>query len=112
MNQLTTQEQQRQQHQERCHRCRDCSTECLVNRIIHDLERIVGPHDPKILANPIRDNNLVVQRITNHSENRCQDGQIEIKTKEREDTQNDQYIVNQSNDRTYRELELEAERDV
>src|SRR3989304_10019838 len=87
--------------------------------MVRDMVRVVAyggharlAHLAEVLADPVEHDHRLVDRITEYRQYRGEHGQREIPLKEREETEDDDHVVQVGDDRRDAELPLEPEREI
>ena len=69
-------------------------------------------HEPEVVANPIVDDDRVVERVAEHGQDRAQHGEVERPARQREDARRDEHVVQRGDDGADGELPAEAQHHV
>ena len=111
-NHRATKRDQRDQSQERRDRGHDGARKRLVERAIDQLGQRHGLVAAQVLADPIIDDDRIVDRVADDREHRRDRGEIELEPEQREQAERGHGIMDQRHDGPDRELPFEAEPDV
>src|SRR5690606_34841526 len=90
----------------------DCAAQRLVKRCVDELHRASLAHDAEVLPNPVEHHDLVVDRIADQGQQRCQHGQIKVDAEQRKDPCRDNHVMEQADHCRHCKLGLEAQADV
>src|SRR3989338_12130 len=90
----------------------DCSRQGFVDSLIDHFFNGFRCDHPGMLADSVKNNNGVVDRITDNGQYRRQNRQVEFFVKDGKEAQHDDYVVKEGQNRPPGKLEIESETDI
>src|SRR5690606_3082026 len=108
-----TEDEEREERGQRRHARQHRPRERLVDRTVDQRnDLLTPPRRLQILADPIEDNDRVVQRVTQDRQHGGDGRQRNLEPEDRQDPERDEHIVSGRDDRSHAETPFEAERQI